>query len=83
MNKEESLALFRQGRAAWNTWAGGRLAERRKLEEAGDWIEDSDPDKQNDAMRAWHEAATADFSGHEFEVADFSGFFSLAERCSS
>ena len=75
MNKEESLALFSQGRAAWNTWAEERLAERRKLEEAGDWIEDPDPDKQNDAMRAWHEAATADFSGHEFEdVADFSGF---------
>ena len=75
MNKKESLVLFRQGRAAWNTWAEERLAERRKLEEAGDWIEDSDPDKQNDATRAWHETATADFSGHEFEsVADFSGF---------
>ena len=75
MNKEESLALFRQGRAAWNTWTEKRLAERRKLEEAGDWIEDSNPDKQNDATRAWHETATADFSGHEFEgVAEFSGF---------
>ena len=74
MNKKESLALFKQGRAAWNIWAEGRLAERRKLEEAGDWIEDSDPDKQNDAMRAWHETATADFSGYEFKVADFSGF---------
>ena len=75
MNKEESLALFSQGRAAWNTWAEEQLAERRKLEEAGDWIEDSDPDKQNDATRAWHETATVDFSGHKFEdVADFSGF---------
>ena len=75
MNKKESLALFRQGRAAWNTWAEKRLAERRKLKEAGDWIEDSDPDKQNDATRAWHKATTADFSGHTFNsVADFSGF---------
>ena len=74
MNKEESLALFRQGRAVWNTWAEERLAERRKLEEAGHWLENSNPDKQNDATRAWHETATADFSGHEFKVADFSGF---------
>ena len=75
MNKEESLALFRQGRAAWNTWAEEQLTERRKLEEAGDWIEDPDPDKQNDTTRAWHETATVDFSGHEFEgVADCSGF---------
>ena len=75
MNKKESLALFRQGRAAWNTWAEERLAERRKLKEAGRWLEISNPYKQNDAMRAWREAATADFSGHEFEdVADFSGF---------
>ena len=74
MNKKESLALFRQGRAAWNTWAEERLAERRKLEEAGDWIEDSDPDKQNDATKAWRVTATADFSGHELKVADFSGF---------
>ena len=75
MNKEESLALFHQGRAAWNTWAEEQLAERRKLKEAGDWIEDPESDKQNDATRAWHETATADFSGHEFKgVADFSGF---------
>ena len=77
MNKEESLALFRQGRAVWNTWAEERLTERRKLEEAGDWIEGSNPDKQNDATRAWHKTATADFSGHEFKgLTDFSGFVS-------
>ena len=75
MNKKESLALFRRGRAAWNTWAEERLAERRKLEEAGNWIEDPKPDKQNDATRAWHETATADFSDYKFKgVADFSGF---------
>ena len=75
MNQEESLALFDRGQLAWNAWAEQRLAERRKLKESGDWTGDSDPDEQDSAARAWHDAATADFSGHKFKgMADFSGF---------
>ena len=75
MNQEESLALFGRGRAAWNAWVEQRLAERRKLEEAGDWTGDSDLHEQDITTLAWQDAATADFSGHEFEgMADFSGF---------
>ena len=75
MNKQESLKLFSQGRDAWNAWAEERLAERRTLEATGDWVDDLSNNKWNDATRNWHEAATADFSGHEFEAkADFSGF---------
>ena len=73
MNQAESLALFGQGQAAWNAWAERRLAKRRKLEEAGDWT--GDPDEQDSAALAWHNAATADFSCHKFEgMADFSDF---------
>ena len=72
MNQAESLALFGQGRAAWNAWAEQRLAERRKLEEAGDWTGDSDLHEQDITTLAWHDAATADFSGHKLEgMADF------------
>ncbi len=37
MNREETLALYAQGRDAWNAWAAERLAERKRLEEAGAW----------------------------------------------
>ena len=32
MNKEESLALFAQGLAAWNAWAADMTAAREELE---------------------------------------------------
>ena len=34
MNKEESLALFKQGKDAWNAWAEEMLAQRKALEGA-------------------------------------------------
>ena len=37
MNREETLALWKQGKEAWNSWAEGMLAQRKKLEEAGEW----------------------------------------------
>ena len=75
MNQKESLALFGRGQVAWNAWAEQRLAERRKLEEAGDWTGDSDLHEQDITTLAWRHAATADFSSHEFEgMADFSSF---------
>ena len=67
MNKEQSLQLFEEGNRAWNAWADERLAERKALEESGDWI-DGGPGKWNEQTRSWHEMAKADFSGHRFET---------------
>ena len=75
MNEEESLALFAQGRDAWNAWTGKMSTEREALQAAGTWIAGRDEAEWNDATRAWHEAAKADFGEHQFkESADFSGF---------
>ena len=58
MNRAQSLALYREGREAWNAWAEDILARRAEFEEADTW---------NDVSRA-------DFTEHEFdEDADFSG----------
>jgi hypothetical protein len=58
MNHDETLALFAQGKEAWNEWAERMLAERKALEEKGEWLD----------------AARADFTSHSFtEEADFSG----------
>lgn len=35
MNREETHALWAQGRDAWNAWAQEMLAEKARLEEAG------------------------------------------------
>ena len=35
MNRDETVALFLQGREAWNAWAEKMLAERKALEAAG------------------------------------------------
>jgi len=63
MDKNESLALFAKGRGEWNKWANGKLAEKARLEETGEW----------EANRlGWKYGATVDFSGHTFSKdADF------------
>lgn len=72
MNKAETLALNAQGKEAWNAWAARMLAEKKALEEKGEW---SDSWPRNDATEAWLYSAQADFRGHNFtERADFSGF---------
>ncbi|MCG8511141.1 MAG: pentapeptide repeat-containing protein [Rhodospirillales bacterium] len=58
MNKEESLALYEQGRDAWNAWAEKMLAERAELEKSGQWKVEKE---------AWKEAAKVDFREHVFE----------------
>ena len=35
MNKEQSLALWRQGRDAWNAWATAMLDRRAEMERDG------------------------------------------------
>ena len=74
MNKDESLALYAQGREAWNAWAAERRAEREALKAAGNWVEPDSGRNLNDATRDWH-AAAADFSEHTFEApVDFASF---------
>ena len=77
MNREETLALYAQGREAWNAWADAMLAARKRLEDAGAWQAEKNPfgglEPQNDATRAWMDTARADFSSaarpHTFEEA--------------
>jgi len=66
MDKEQSLALYKQGREKWNEWANGLLAEKKRQEEAGEW----EAEKEK-----WEDEATADFQDHTFdESADFKEF---------
>ena len=79
MNREQTLALYKQGREVWNEWAKEMLAEKKKLIEAGEWgmkkdaIDDLVP--KNEATKDWFVTARADFSGAIFHTdADFVGF---------
>lgn len=78
MNKEETLALFAQGRDAWNAWAEEMLARRAELEVSETLVDDTDYfalEAHWEAIRDWREAAHADFAIHSFdEKADFRGF---------
>ena len=80
MTPEETLALFKQGKDAWNAWAEEMLAKRKALEEAGEWAVDELGEGQTDATEKWLEDAKADFLGREFtaeefpEGVDFGGF---------
>lgn len=66
MNKEETLALYAQGKDAWNAWANAMLAEKKRLEESGEWAE-----KKEECEKR----ATVDFEEHEFkENIEFFGF---------
>ena len=66
MTRDETVALFLQGRKAWNAWAEQMLAERKALEAAGRWSTKKQPggglEPKNEETRAWMEASTADFS---------------------
>lgn len=69
MNQAETLALFAQGRDAWNAWADEMLAEKHRLVEAG---EDFGGIVGSDFVQAWKAKARSDFSGHVFsEDVDF------------
>ena len=79
MDGEQSLALWRQGRDAWNAWAKAMLDRRAEMERDGTWalhrhvFGDEKPD--NEATGAWMRDAAADFQAQVFEEpADFSSF---------
>ena len=72
MDKAETLALYAEGRIAWNAWAARMLVARKALEEKGEWIERV---PVTDAAHAWVVAALADFTGHSFmEAVHFDHF---------
>jgi hypothetical protein len=60
MNRDETLALYKKGRDAWNAWAEGLLEERRQRKYEGTltytWL------------KKWCHRATADFSCMESDV---------------
>ena len=75
MNKEETWALYQQGKDAWNAWAKERHAERTRLEEAGQWDGESIGRMRNQDTVSWLHDAKADFEDLVFkEEADFQGF---------
>jgi Pentapeptide repeats (9 copies) len=66
MNRDETVALFLQGKDAWNAWAEKMLAERKAMEADGRWAEDKEIGGNillgNDQTYAWKSGAAADFS---------------------
>ena len=82
MNREETHALYAQGKHAWNAWAEKMLAEKTRLEAAGQWAVEKGRlglEPKNDTTRAWLVAASAIFSSgedlHTFSGdVDFAGF---------
>lgn len=73
MNKEETWALFKQGKDAWNAWADRMLAKRKALEEAGEWRIDWRGVGENEKTKIWLEAAKADFDKRIFAAEEFPG----------
>jgi uncharacterized protein YjbI with pentapeptide repeats len=70
MTRNETIALFLQGKVAWNAWAKEMLAERKALEANGSWAaEEIFPgilEPKNNETRDWIDAARADFSRCHF-----------------
>ena len=65
MNQEQSIALWRQGKDAWNAWAEDMLRQKAELEKADaqaelfwklcDGVVRADIKGRNDATRQWIE----------------------------
>ena len=74
MNREETAALWRKGKDAWDLWQRGLQKEKQAYQRGGTWELDWYGEGQTGQTVAWLEDATADFSGTEFEtVVDFAG----------
>lgn len=69
MNREETLALWRQGKQAWNRHARGLMVERAALRRAGLWRLDPWENSAaglNPESRDWLDRAAADFTDADF-----------------
>ncbi|CAM3321865.1 pentapeptide repeat-containing protein [Thalassospira profundimaris] len=68
MNRQETLALLKEGKDAWNSWATNILRKRQDLEDAGNWSSTFDENTgaevaENQKTRKWFEEAKAVFKG--------------------
>jgi len=66
MDQDESIALWRQGKDAWNAWAEDMLRQKAELEKSGTWNGYNRPAEWSDETRKWSEAAKTDLSGLRF-----------------
>jgi hypothetical protein len=73
MTRDETVALFLQGREAWNAWAAKMLAERKAMEADGRWAAKKNSlghlVAENDETDGWIKAAAAIFSSCLFRMA--------------
>ncbi len=74
MNNTETLALWQRGKDAWNAWAAKLLEAKKVIDDTGSWRTDWFGEGENSETKAWLLLAAADFTGHEFAAANFSGF---------
>ncbi len=70
MNQEQSIALWRHGKEAWNAWAKEMLCTREELKASGAWVEEKDEAGRLHALsneaRIWLDNAKVDFSACNF-----------------
>jgi len=66
MDQKQSIALWKQGKDAWNKWAKKMLAAREVLEQTGQWKVEANLighlKGQNQPTKDWIEKARVDFS---------------------
>lgn len=75
MNEQDTLALWRLGKGAWEGWARSLIEKKKTLTAARSWSTDWYGEGQNDETKAWLQDATADFTKAVFEAAaDFTDF---------
>jgi uncharacterized protein YjbI with pentapeptide repeats len=84
MNRDKSIALWRQGKEVWNAWADDMLRQKAELEKAGTWqVKEEEVTTegfaktgyaiqgQSDETRKWIDAACIDLSGVRFIMHGF------------
>ena len=73
MNRDESIALLKEGAGRWNEWAQELLREREELRERGAW---------EVHKSRWHDKAAVDFRESPLKSRyDFSGFVFPGAAC--
>jgi len=81
MNQEQSIALWRQGKEAWNAWVNEMLAKRETLCTSGKWSVKADYKGEispsNSETTEWLECAKSDFSSFVFDEVTGANFESF------